>query len=368
MTFLELFTEFTLFNHSCTMKINLSSDLKRFKSIKIFKWLSVSILALATALNISQNILFPQSSYAQQQLVGRPDVQIFIDELVKRHRLDRKSLEDQFAELRTDPAVLRLIQPVPPSARSWRVYRGNHVDAFRITEGRKFMIKHSKILSAAEEATGVPVEIITSILGIETNYGGNKGGFKVLRSLATLTFAFPDRADEFRPQLVDLFLLAREQNQPAGVFLGSYAGAMGYPQFLPSSWLSYGKDGDGDGRIDLINSVDDAIFSVGNYLKQHGWTSGGPVAVPVAVEMKQALNLRAAGDRPRLSQQQLLDAGVKVRTGSMAKELAVLVDLPTPGEKTDYWLGYPNFYSIMQYNRSFFYAMAVYQLAMSLAK
>jgi membrane-bound lytic murein transglycosylase B len=304
---------------------------------------------------------------AQQLLTGRPEVEAFLDEVAGRHRLNRGFLASQFAALRTDPEVFRLMQPVAPAERSWLSYRASHLDPIRIREGRRFLSRHRSSLAAAQRAFGVPAEIITAILGIETNYGRQKGDFQVLRTLATLTFAFPERADEFRPQLVDLFLLATEQGEQPGRYLGSFAGAMGYPQFMPTSWRTFGIDGDGDGRVDLINSVDDAIFSIANYLNRHGWSPSGPVALPVRVENQQAMQLRAAGDRPSLRVEQLLNARVKPISGSLAKERAVLVDLPTPGKPTEYWLGYPNFFAIMQYNRSFFYAMAVFQLAASLA-
>lgn len=228
------------------------------------------------------------------------------------------------------------MQPVAPEERSWHAYRNSHVDAFRIKEGRRFLNRHSNSLAAAQRATGVPAEIITAILGIETNYGGYKGDFQVLRSLATPTFSFPDRADEFRPQLVDLFLLAKDQGATAGSYFGSYAGAMGYPQFVPSSWREYGKDGDGDGKVDLINSVDDSIFSIANFLRKKGWSPGGPIALRVAVDNRQALELRALSDRPVLSKEKLLTAGVTVQTGSLANEASVLIDLPTPGRSTEY--------------------------------
>lgn len=306
------------------------------------------------------------AAVAQQLLTGRPEVEAFLDDMARRQRMNRGVLANQFAALRTDPEVIRRMQPVAPGERSWLSYRASHLDPIRIREGREFLSRHRSRLAAAHRTWGVPPEIITAIIGIETNYGRFKGDFQVLRTLATLTFAFPERAEEFRPQLVDLLLLARDQGQQPDHYSGSYAGAMGYPQFMPTSWRTFGLDGDGDGRVDLINSVDDAIFSVANYLNHHGWSRGGPVALPVSVGSEQARELRAAGDRPSLSPERLRSAQVRPLSGTLAKEPAVLVDLPTPGKPTAYWLGYPNFFAIMQYNRSFFYAMAVHQLATSL--
>lgn len=324
-------------------------------------------LALASVAALLLTLWLAPMAVAQQLLTGRPDVEAFLDVLASRYQLDRKILAAQFAGLTTDPKVIRLMQPVAPGERSWETYRANHMDPVRIREGRRFLAKHRPTLNAAEHAFGVPAEIITAILGIETNFGEYKGNFQVLRSLSTLSFSFAERANEFRPQLVDLLLLARDQGQQPDQYLGSFAGAMGYPQFMPTSWRKFGIDGDGDGKVDLINSVDDAIFSIGNYLRHHDWTPGAPVALPVSIPNQQAIELRAArdSDKPSLRLQQLLDASVQPLTGTLAEEQAILVDLPSPGQPTEFWVGYPNFYTLMQYNRSFFYAMAVYQLSQS---
>lgn len=302
---------------------------------------------------------------AQVPLSGRSDVEAFVKYMADRYEVDRKELTIQFANLSTDPKVLRLMQPIPPGQKSWSDWRASHLDPVRIKEGRRFFAKNSTALKAAERSSGVPAEIITAIIGIETNYGSDKGGFQMLRTLATLAFSDTDRADEFRTQLVDFVLLARDQGQPPVSYLGSYAGAMGFPQFMPSSWRKFGIDGDGDGRVDLINSVDDAIFSVANFLRHHGWVPGETVAIPVSLPPLQARTIRSAHDAdiPNLSLQQLLDAQVKPLDGELLNRSSILVDLPTPGQPTEYWIGYQNFYALMEYNRIFFYAMSVYQLS-----
>jgi membrane-bound lytic murein transglycosylase B len=325
--------------------------------------------ALAAIAGFSLSLSGTTLVLAQTPLSGRPDVEAFLDDISSRYQIDRRVLAVQFAGLSTDPKVLRLIQPIPPGEKSWRDWRSSHLDPIRIKEGRRFYTMHSASLMAAQRTTGVPAEIITAILGIETNYGRDKGSFQVLRTLSTLAFNDPERADEFRPQLVDFVLLAREQHQSPLSYLGSYAGAMGYPQFMPSSWRKFGVDGDGDGKIDLINSVDDAIFSVATFLRHHGWVPGKVVAIPVTLPLHQARLIRSAldADRLNLSLQQLLKAQVKPVHGELVNEPAILVDLPTPGQPTEYWIGYPNFYALMEYNRLFFYAMAVYQLSLEIA-
>jgi membrane-bound lytic murein transglycosylase B len=327
-------------------------------------------MVLASVTPVVLALWIPQMAVAQQLHTGRPEVEAFLDELASRYQFDRKILAAQFAGLTTDPKVIRLMQPVALGQRSWETYRANHLDQARISEGGRFLTKHRTSLNAAERAFGVPAEIITAILGIETNYGRDKGTFQVLRSLTTLTFSYPERAEEFRPQLVDLLLLARDQGQQPDKYVGSYAGAMGYPQFMPTAWRNFGIDGDGDGKVDLINSVDDAIFSIGNYLRRHDWSPRSPVALPVSIPNQKAIELRSArdSDKPSLGLKQLLEARVRPLSGTLAEEKAILVDLPSPGQPTEYWVGYPNFYALMQYNRSFFYAMAVYQLSQSLSK
>jgi membrane-bound lytic murein transglycosylase B len=336
-------------------------------SVIMLELLGVRQLALASVVPVLLTLWLAPSAVAQQLLTGRPDVEVFLDELASRHQFDRKILAAQFVGLTTDPKVIRLMKPVAQGERSWVSYRANHLDQARIREGGRFLANHRSSLNAAERAFGVPAEIITAILGIETNYGRDKGTFQVLRSLTTLTFSYPERAEEFRPQLVDLLLLARDQAQLPEKYVGSFAGAMGYPQFMPTAWRNFGIDGDGDGKVDLVNSVDDAIFSIGNYLRRHGWSPGAPVALPVSIPNEKAIELRAArdSDKPSLGLKELLDARIRPLTGTLAEEKAILVDLPSHGQPTKYWVGYPNFYALMQYNRSFFYAMAVYQLSRS---
>lgn len=324
--------------------------------------------AWAQLCSVLLTLWWSSSAIAQTSLAARPEVSAFLDEMAREYQLDRGFLDEQFKGMAADPGVIKLMQPTPPGAKSWQTYRSNHLDAVRIQQGQRFLVNHRTSLKAAERQFGVPAEIITAILGIETNYGATMGSYQVLRTLSTLTFSVPEWSAEFRPQLVSLLLLARDQKQAPNLYLGSFAGAMGYPQFMPSTWREYGVDGNGDGKVDLIGNVDDAIFSIGNYLQKHGWSPGEVVAIPVKIPLDKALALRAAknSDQPNLHQEQLLQAGVQPTEGSLINKLAILVDLPTPEKPTEFWIGYSNFFSLMQYNRSFFYAMSVYQLARSL--
>ena len=353
--------------------INADTPMQFLKHAKRTKYRGATRRTPLFAMLLLFNTALP--CFSQEFLSGRPDVEAFLDQLAKQHSLDRNTLARQFQGMTVDPEVIRLNQPQPLGTKSWLAYRSSHLEPTKIKEGRKFLALHRNALNAAQRAYGVPAEMITAILGIETNYGTYKGNFEALRTLSTLTFAFPaDDSDpkwavDDRDQLVNLFLLARDQGTEPNQYKGSFAGALGYPQFRPTSWRKFGVDGDGDGKVDLINSVDDAIFSIANYFKENGWQTGKPVAIPVRVDQQVAKQLRSmkGSDNPNLTVQQLVTSGVQPTEGSFINDLAILIDLPTPGQPTEYWVGYPNFYTIMQYNRSFFYAMAVYRLSQAIA-
>jgi membrane-bound lytic murein transglycosylase B len=207
----------------------------------------------------------------------------------------------------------------------------------------------------------VPPEIIVAIIGVETEYGGNTGNFRVLEALATLAFHYPRRADFFRTELEQFLLLARENGMDPVNMRGSFAGAIGIPQFMPGSQRRYAVDFDGDQKIDLSSSVDDAIGSVGRFLEQHGWQAGQPIAVLARARGEPERNLIEAGIQPTLLVAELAQQGITADADAQAT--VTLVDLVSPGRPTEYWLGYNNFYVITRYNRSSFYAMSVFQLA-----
>jgi membrane-bound lytic murein transglycosylase B len=237
------------------------------------------------------------------------------------------------------------------------------VNGQRIAGGLSFWQQHAAILQRAEAIYGVPPEVIVAIIGVETVYGQNMGSFGVLEALASLAFNYPPRAEFFRGELEQFLLMARENGVSPLEIKGSYAGAMGIPQFMPSSQRRFAVDFDGDDRIDLRHSNTDAIGSVARFLQQHGWQKGAPVAVPAKVNGDPAA-LIAAGIKPSLTVGELASLGVVAPAAS--EQMAALIDLVTPGAATEYWLGFDNFYVITRYNRSSFYAMAVFQLAEAL--
>lgn len=297
---------------------------------------------------------------------AREEVQSFIAEMQARHGFDTEPLVRLFAGTRPIPAVLKAIAPpADPRIRSWQAYRARFIEPTRLAAGRAFWQRHAASLAKAEALTGVPAEIVVAIIGIETFYGRHLGRFDSFAALTTLAFDYPPRAALFRRELEALLLLARDAKRSPDSYRGSYAGAIGLPQFLPSSIRAYATDFDGDGRVDLTGSPEDAIGSVANFLKQHGWEADGPVAVKVGADETAAQPLVEEGILPRRSPQAMVAFGVEIPADAPDAP-AALIDLVTPDAPTEYWLGYQNFYVITRYNRSSFYAMAVFQFAQAL--
>lgn len=297
----------------------------------------------------------------------REEGQAFARAMQAEHGLPANEILAALAGARRDDQVISLISPPSRTgARSWARYRARFIEPVRIREGLAFWEQFDASLRAAAEKYGVPEEIILGILGVETIYGRNTGNFQLVSALATLAFDYPPRAGLFRKELENLFLLAREQGQAATDFHGSFAGALGYPQFLPSSIRQFAVDFDGDGRIDLENSPVDAIGSIANYLHVHGWEPGRPVAVPARLAGAAPAELLAADITPTFLPEELASHGVRAARGEAYPEKAALIELVTPEAPAEYWLGYQNFYVITRYNRSSFYAMAVFQLAEAL--
>ena len=291
-----------------------------------------------------------------------PAVIEFSRDVARRHGFDADVLLQRFAQTRPNATVIKLIKPPEtPLQRSWERYRPRFLNDRRIDGGVRFWENNRLALARARALYGVPEEVIIAIIGVETEYGQNTGKFKVLESLATLAFRYPPRAEFFRTELEQFLLLARENGMDPLSVRGSFAGAIGVPQFMPGSQRRYAVDFDGDQRVDLTGSVDDAIGSVARFLEQHGWQPGGPVAVPARLQGNPDPAWLEAGIRPSLKVSALHQAGVVSQADPSAT--ATLVDLASPGSPTEYWLGFGNFYVITRYNRSSFYAMAVHQLA-----
>lgn len=328
------------------------------------KVLAILILSIVSGLAI--NVLATARTSAGVNYAHRADVKKFIDEMVDEHGFDRHYLESKFAAAKRLDNVLESIARPAEKELTWGQYRPIFVTSKRRDQGKAFMQKHRKILKRAEEEFGVPAEIITAIIGVETYYGRLTGKYTVFDSLTTLGFDYPPRSSFFKRELKQFLLLSKEESISVENMTGSYAGAMGMPQFISSSYRRYAVDFDGDGKRDLWNSVPDVIGSVANYFSDHGWQKGETVTHPVTVRNTSILESKNTL-KPYVTVKQLKQQGVTLKPDSSVrqpddKQLATL--LTFEGRKGDeYWIGLNNFYVITRYNHSELYAMAVYQLS-----
>lgn len=305
---------------------------------------------------------------AHADYLARTDVQSFIRSMHLAHGLELEELERVLGAARHQPAVVRLIGPTRtpqtrPVVRSYPAYRAKFLTRTRIEEGVRYWEMHAEDLRRAEARYGVPQEVILGILGVETAFGQNTGSFRVIDALATIAFDGPRRQDYFREELEHLLLLSREIGFDPLTLRGSYAGAMGLPQFMPSSYRRYAVDFDGDGKIDLVGSPSDAIGSIANYLRAHGWRAGEPASIAVQLPAKDATDLITGLERTH-EVAALLERGVRFTgTTRMPQDLCSIVELPTPGKPSKYLAGFANFEAVTRYNRSTFYASTVLELA-----
>ena len=296
-----------------------------------------SIGALAAA-------VWAASAAAHPSFVDQPEVQTFIADMSARHGFVARELEALFGRARFDPDVIRLITPKPPSERSWQEYRVRFVNERRITAGVRFRADNAGALARAEAEYGVPADIIVAIIGIETEFGRHMGQFRVVDALSTLAFDYPLRSDYFRSQLEEFLLFAREDGRNVFGLKGSYAGAMGIPQFMPGSYRRYAVDFDGDGNRDLLDSPADAIGSVANFLKAHGWKRGESVAYPASVEGDAYHAFVDESVKPRYRAEALREAGVTFSSEATPDTKCVLVELESPDAPAEHYVGLHNFY------------------------
>ncbi|HEV3431686.1 MAG TPA: lytic murein transglycosylase B [Paraburkholderia sp.] len=335
-------------------------------------------LAQAQPQSASQGQTF-EEEIVPQRYANNPNVDAFINDMVARYDFNADALHALFSSASYSATAVKLVTPSPtPGAKNWRAYQSRFLDTVRINAGVKFWRANQATLQRASDQFGVPPEVIVGIIGVETIYGRYMGNFRVLDALTTLAFDYPDtpnRADRmatFRKNLEDYLVWTRGSQIDPSTVLGSYTGAIGIPQFLPSSIVQYAVDYEGDHHIDLRASTADAIGSVANYLKQNGWETGRPVVWKIANDPGSQGIAQAAADGkpdPRWPLVQLLRSGLvlnepNVDIAAEGGTPVTVIDLPTPGRPTEYMLGLKNFYVLTRYNRSFFYALSVYQLGM----
>lgn len=305
------------------------------------------------------------ANMAKAGYMESPQAKAFVANLVSKHAFDEAWLSAYLSQAEKKDSILNAMSKPAERVLEWKDYRKIFITENRIELGKAFLKEHADTFAKAEKDTGVPKEIVAAIIGVETRYGNNKGSYRVLDALATLAFDYPPRSKFFTSELEQFFLLSREQGFDPAELKGSYAGAMGYGQFIPSSYRHYAVDFSGDGVADIVNNPVDAIGSVANYFTKHGWKSGESIAVKAQVEGSKIEPLLTKEQKPSHKVSDLKAAGVKTESALDQKQAARLIRLL--GEQgEEYWVGLENFYVITRYNHSDMYAMAVYQLASAL--
>ena len=306
-------------------------------------------------------ILIASTSLAK---INPIDVDTFIKNTASVNHLNEQSLREILSHAHRQQSIIDAMNRPAEKHKKWFEYRAIFLKNKRINQGVAFWKKHKKTLEQVSKQSGVPSDIIVAIIGVETYYGGNKGHYKVLDALYTLAFDYPKRSKFFTKELEKFLVLAQKENISATQAEGSYAGAMGYGQFMPSSYLMYAKDYDQDGQRDLIGNVDDAIASVANYFKAHGWKKGQAITYQAHVK-KGFKPLKKQALKPALTVKQLKEMGYFTDKKLAENELISLTQLQQKNHK-EYWFGLHNFYVITRYNHSEMYAMAVFQLAQAI--
>lgn len=295
----------------------------------------------------------------------REDVNLFIDEMVKEHGFEREQLATWLGQAEKKQAILDSISRPAEKEKTWKQYRAIFMTDERIKLGLQFWDENAATLDAVSKTYGVPPEMILGILGVETRYGRTTGTYRVIDALSTLGFDYPPRSKFFRGQLKEFFLLAREQKHDPLELKGSYAGAMGYGQFIPSSYRHYAIDYNGDEFADIWNTPADAIASVANYFKENGWQKNGMVVTRCRISEDYDESIPTLGLKPTLKRNDLQQKGFTPVADTTAEELFAVHKLE--GEYgTEFWCGAKNFYVITRYNQSNMYALAAWQLSQAI--
>jgi len=305
---------------------------------------------------------------AHASYAARAEVEAFVDDLAQRHGFVKAELKRVFAKAQRVDPVLEAIAKPAERVRAWDDYRALLITERRITEGVEFWRKNRRTLERAEKKYGVAPEYVVAIIGVETFYGRNTGNWRVVDALTTLAFDYPPRAGFFRSELENYLLMVREAGWDVFSVRGSYAGAIGIPQFMPSSARRYAVDFDRNGHIDLQKSRPDAIGSVANFLKQHGWQRDADVAVQARVAGDAWREFVSGRFEPKHSLTELRSAGVEFDSPEPAGASAALVELSNLERPSEFRVGLRNFYVITRYNRSALYAAAVTDLAKELRR
>jgi membrane-bound lytic murein transglycosylase B len=322
-------------------------------------------MRMAAGIGLAAALLYALYSLAASDFSGRADVDAYIEQMVQQQGFSRDELTKLFKDAERKQNILDAISRPAEQVKPWSEYRAIFLTEARIAEGVEFWRENAAALARAQQEYAVPPEIVVAIIGVETRYGRNAGGYRVLDALSTLAFDYPPRGDFFRGELTQFLLLAREEGVDPRSLTGSYAGAMGYGQFIPSSFRSYAVDFDGDGKRNIWTNPQDAIGSVANYFRKHGWTADGHVVEPASIIAPQADSVANESLNLLYTVGQLRALGVSVEGLPDAAEAGLYRMDGSNGR--EYWVGLHNFYVITRYNHSSMYALAVHQLGQAIA-
>lgn len=311
-------------------------------------------------------LLLPFICLLSHAKVNQNTVDEFIVNIAKKNNLNEQSVRNIINQAKRQQSIIDAMNRPAEKKKQWHEYRNIFLKQKRINGGVEFWNKHKDTLEKVSNDSGVPIEIIVAIIGVETNYGGNMGSYKVLDALYTLAFDYPKRSPFFTKELEKFLVLAEKENISATETKGSYAGAMGFGQFMPSSYLMYSLDHDKDGSRDLLNNLGDAIASVANYFKAHGWKKDQVVVIQAETD-QEFKKLKKQALKPSLTVKQLNEMGYKTKQPLKADAKVSLTQLQQK-DHMEYWFGMHNFYVITRYNHSEMYAMAVYQLSQEIAQ
>lgn len=324
-------------------------------------------MKLFTQSRLLPMLLLLFASHAASALdTSRADVSLFIDSMVNEHDYDRATLEAALKNAKSQESILKAISRPAEKTMEWSEYRNIFLTDKRINAGAEFWREHAADLQRISDETGVSIEILVGIIGVETYFGRITGNYRVLDALSTLAFDYPPRAKFFRSELKHYLLLIREENMDATDATGSYAGAMGRPQFMPSSYREYAVDSTDDGKRDIWSNWTDVIGSVANYFVRHGWVENAQVVAPASLGEQWRGETPKNTTRPKETVTSLSHQGVLFATDLPGDQKSQL--LTYEGEDgTEYWVGFHNFFVITRYNTSVMYALAVHQLGQEIA-
>ncbi|MGL5741511.1 MAG: lytic murein transglycosylase B [Legionella sp.] len=309
--------------------------------------------------------LFSFSTYSDTAFTKRKDVQLFMKGMVKEYHFNAKELTAIMNQVVLKPDIIESMEK-PYEKKNWDVYRDLFLTPQRLKGGLDYWAANRKALEKAQKEYGVPPEIIVAILGVETLYGEKQGDHRVLDALATLAFNYPKRSPYFTHELKEYLLLCREHGVPATQYKGSYAGAIGQPQFMPSSYRKFSVDFNHSGKRDLVTNNDDSIGSIANYFRQHGWKTNDGIAQHAKLTGDRYRHMQINPKTPNYSYSQLVANGIKPMTAAHNHpSRAALLELVT-AQGNEYWIAYPNFFVITRYNSSPQYALVVYLLSQQL--